>query len=316
MNRTLFGAVLSSFVLTAATLNAASAKDIDVTWIAGNAALQTEHRIRDGFDKYVSDNEIEGWNITYLDSSGAAEKVANNIQDAVSRGSDFIVVTVADLRASESALIDAEKAGIPVFTADSGWIPGVITDVTTNNWQMASEVTLELIGRMKGKGNLYVLTASSIKPVRERTDTLRAILNEYPNIKIIAEHDLNVANFYQDAINATQDAITRFGDEIDAVWAPWDEPAQAAATALRTAGMVDVPVSGMDGHQTAIDAICSEDSNFFVTGRQQFEEWGSMLATNIKRVAEDGEKAEAVKETDIVYLPATLFTKSDCKEQS
>lgn len=310
MYRTFIGGALSALALSAA---AASARDITVTWIAGNAALQTEHRIRDGFNQHVTETGIEGWNVTYLDSAGSAEKVANNIQDAVSRGSDFIVVTVADLRASESALADAEKAGIPVFTADSGWIPGVVTDVTTNNWQMASEVTLALVGKMRGRGNLVVLTASGIKPVRERTDTLRAILNEYPNIRIIAEHDLNVANFYQDAMNATQDIATRFGDDVDAVWAPWDEPAQAAVTALAAAGLTDVPVSGMDGHQTALDAICAENSSFLVTGRQQFEVWGARLATSIKRVAEDGEAPEAVKISDIEYLPATLFTRANCE---
>ncbi len=310
MYRKLVGTALTALVLTA---SAALAEDVNVTWIAGNAAMQTEHRIRDGFNQYVTENGIEGWNVTYLDSAGSAEKVANNIQDAVSRGSDFIVVTVADLRASESALADAEKAGVPVFTADSGWIPGVITDVTTNNWQMASEVTLALVGKMRGKGNLVVLTASSIKPVRERTDTLRAILNEYPNIKIIAEHDLDVANFYQDAMNATQDIATRFGGEINAVWAPWDEPAQAAVTALAAAGLSEVPVSGMDGHQTALDAICADKSSFLVTGRQQFEVWGAKLATSIKRVAEDGETPDAVKESDIEYMPAKLFTKADCQ---
>lgn len=310
MYRKLTATALTALVLTA---SAGMAQNVNITWIAGNAALQTEHRIRDGFNEYVTENDIQGWNVTYLDSAGSAERVANNIQDAVSRGSDFIILTVADLRASESALSGAERAEIPVFTADSGWIPGVITDVTTNNWQMASEVTLALVGKMRGRGNLVVLTASSIKPVRERTDTLRAILNEYPNIKVIAEHDLNVANFYQDAMNATQDIATRFGDQIDAVWAPWDEPAQAAVTALTAAGLPEVPVSGMDGHQTALDAICAENSNFLVTGRQQFEVWGAKLATSIQRVAVDGEDPEAVKVSDIEYLPAELFTQADCQ---
>ncbi len=43
MYRTFIGGALSALALSAA---AASARDITVTWIAGNAALQTEHRIR------------------------------------------------------------------------------------------------------------------------------------------------------------------------------------------------------------------------------------------------------------------------------
>jgi len=292
---------------------AGQAKPLNITWIAGNAALQTEHRVREGFQSFLNEKGVKDWNITYLDSAGVAERVANNIQDAVSRGSEFILVTIADLRASSGALSVAAAANVPVFTADTGWIPGVITDVTTNNWQMSSEVSLELIGRIRGRGNLVFLTAEGLKPVRERADTLRAILREYPNVKVIAEYDVNISNFYQDTMNAVQDIATRFGDQIDAVWAPWDEPAQAAVTALTAAGLNRVPVSGMDGHQSALDVICS-DSMFIATGRQQFELWGATLAEYIYRIGEQGESAEAVKTADIVYFPARLFTKADCKK--
>lgn len=293
-----------------------SAKPLNITWVAGNAALQTEQRIRDGFTEYLKSKQITDWSITYLDSAGSAEKVANNIQDAVSRSSDFILVTVADLRASENALAGAQKANIPVFTADSGWIPGSVTDVTTNNWQMSSEVTLALVNKMRGKGNLFVITGDGLKPVRERTDTLRAILKEYPNIKIIGEHSVNLANFYQDTMNAVQDAATRYGDKINGVWAPWDEPAQAAVTALKAAGLENIPVTGMDGHKSARDSICKEGSAFLATGQQQFEAWGMQLGDYVNRVGEKNEKPEDVKTADVVYFPAKLFTKADCPAKS
>lgn len=299
-------------MLVGLACSAASAKPLTVTWIAGNGALQTETRIRDGFAAYQKQHGFGDWKVTYLDSQGSAEKVANNIQDAVSRGSNFIIVTVADLRASDSALAAAAKAKIPVFTADCGWIPGSITDVTTNNWQMSSEVTLTLVNRLHGKGNIVVLTGDGWKPVRERTDTLKAVLKEYPNIKVLEQHDLDLSNFYQDATNTIQDAATRFGHKIDGVWAPWDEPAQAAVTALRAAGLGNVPVTGMDGQPTALKAICAKGSNFIATGRQQFETWGGMLAGYIDRVGEKGQSPESVKTADIVYTPAKLFTQADC----
>lgn len=299
-----------------APITVASAKPLNITWVAGNASLQTEQRIRDGFLAYLKEHGISDWQLTYLDSAGSAQKVSNNIQDAVSRKSNFILVTVADLRASENALLGAQKEGIPVFTADSGWIPGSVTDVTTNNWQMSSEVTLALVNKLRGKGNIYVITGDGLKPVRERTDTLRAILKEYPNIKIIGEHSVNLANFYQDTMNAVQDAATRYGDKIDAVWAPWDEPAQAAVTALKAAGLEKVPVTGMDGHSSARDSICKPDSAFLATGQQQFEAWGAQLAGYVDQVGEKGQSTDSVRTADIVYFPAKLFTKADCKSPS
>ncbi|MGV1795272.1 sugar ABC transporter substrate-binding protein [Rhizobium sp. A37_96] len=292
--------------------NPAFAKPVKIGWVQGNAAFQAEQRTEDGFKKYLSDNKITDWEVTYLDSAGSAEKVANNIDDVVSRGVDVIYVTYADLRSSSNALKTAQAAKIPVYTIDSGWIEGSTADITTNNWQMSAEVSLSLISKMNGKGNLILITTDKIKPVRERTDTLRAILKEYPDIKIIGEYNFDVANFYQDTMNAVQDFATRYGDQINAVWTPWDEPAQAAITALQGAGL-HVPVSGMDGQPGAIKAICEPDSMLIATGRQQFEEWGADLATYAKRVKMDGEDPKAVTNgKNIVYYGATLFTKDDC----
>ena len=289
----------------------ARAKPLNITWIAGNAAMQTEVSIRSGFDAYLKQHNITDWKVDYLDSQGSAEKVANNIQDAVTRKSDFIFVTVADLRASNSALKSAEAAKIPVYTADSGWIPGDISDVTTNNWQMSSEVSLALINKLHSKGNIVFFTADALKPVRERTDTMRAILREYPTIKVIATHDIDLSNFYQDTLNAMSDIAQRYGNKIDGVWAPWDEPALAVVTALNGAHL-QVPVIGMDGAASALKAICKPDSIFLATGRQQFDVWGATLADHVYQVAVNGKSPQAVAPDEITYLPAKLFTAKDC----
>lgn len=305
---------LSKLIASLAVLSFAPpalAKPVNITWIAGNAAMQTEVSIRKGFDDYLKAHNITDWKIDYLDSQGAAEKVANNIQDAVTRKSDFIFVTVADLRASSSALKSAAAAKIPVYSADSGSIPGDISDVTTNNWQMASEVSLALINKLHSHGNIVFFTADSLKPVRERTDTMKAILKEYPTIKVIATHDIDLANFYQDTLNAMTDIAQRYGTKIDGVWAPWDEPALAVITALNSAHL-KVPVTGMDGAKAAIAAICKPDSIFLATGRQQFDVWGATLADHVYQVAVNGKSPQEVAPDEITYLPAKLFMAKDC----
>ncbi|WP_448955448.1 sugar ABC transporter substrate-binding protein [Labrys neptuniae] len=297
----------------AALTGAALAKGVNIAWIQGNAVFQAEQRTQAGFQRYLKDKGYTDWTITYLDSGGDAQKVANNIQDAVSRGADVIYVTFADLRASNTVLQSAAEAKIPVYTVDSGWIPGSTADITTNNWQMSAEVSLSLISAMKGKGNLVVFTADYFKPDRERVDTLKAMLKEYPEIKIIAEHDLDITKFYQDTLSTMQDFATRYGKQIDAVWAPWDEPAQAVITALNGAGL-HVPVTGMDGHSIAVDAICTDGSMFLATGKQQFEEWGARLAEFAARVKLEGADPKAVAGgRDIIYYPAQLITKDNCK---
>ncbi|WP_295812341.1 substrate-binding domain-containing protein [uncultured Nitratireductor sp.] len=291
----------------------AFAEPVSIGWVQGNAAFQAEQRTQDGFRKFLSENGISDWEVSYLDSVGSAERVANNIDDAVSRGVDVIYVTYADLRASSNALRGAEAANIPVYTVDSGWIPGSTADITTNNWQMSAEVSLSLINEIRGRGNLIIITTDQIKPVRERTDTLRAILKEYPEINVIGEYSFSAGSFYQDTLNAVQDFATRYGDQIDAVWTPWDEPAQAAITALRGAGL-QVPVSGMDGMPEALREICQPGTMFIATGQQQFEEWGWNLASYAQQVIVDGAEPKSVTGgRDIVYYNATLFTGDDCE---
>ena len=77
------------------------------------------------------------WEISIADSGGSGDKLAANIEDAVQRGVDGIVVSMADLRAAKAALEDAKKANLPVFAIDSGWVPGVLVDITSNNYAMS-----------------------------------------------------------------------------------------------------------------------------------------------------------------------------------
>lgn len=294
----------------------AQAKPLKIGWVQGNATLQAGLTIRSGFLKYVADHNISDWDVTYLDSKGSAELVASNIQDAVARGADVIFVQVADLRSSSAALSAAAKANIPVFTIGSGVVNGNIVDITSNDWAMSSDVSAALANKMGGKGNLVILTADSIQPVRARADSLRAVLKEFPNIKVIEDHSLKSGDFYQDAMNTMQDIATRYGSDINGVWTGWDEPAQAAVTVLKKAGLANVPVSGMDGLPFALEAVCNPDSAFYVTSSQEFATWGTRIAEFTQKVA-DGEDPKTVnKGMRTSYTPTHLLTKESCPTKS
>ncbi|MFD2649982.1 hypothetical protein ACFS3B_00075 [Brucella rhizosphaerae] len=52
---------------------------------------------------------------------------------------------------------------------------------------------------------------------------MATVLKEYPEIKVIAEHNIDYTAFFEDTTSTMQDYASRFGEEINAVWAPWDE---------------------------------------------------------------------------------------------
>lgn len=285
----------------------------DIAWVHSNAAAQSEQRVKAGFEAWMSE-ESKDWNVSYLDSRGSGEAIASNIQDATARGVDAIIVTMADLRASSAAISEAAAAGVPIFSVDSGYVEGAIVDITTNNWAMSASVSPYLLDQLGGAGDIIFLRMASHHGTRKRSDVMEDILKEYGDINVLAEHDIDITAFFEDTTNQMQDYVTRFGNDIDAVWAPWDEPAQAAINVMTAAGLKDVKVIGIDGHPQAVAEVCKEDSMMIATVSQPFEGMGSQVGDWITSIVVDGKDAASVIPSNIVYMDAPLVTKNNCKD--
>ena len=304
----------TKFVALAAAVSfAAPAFAQEIAWVHSNAAAQSEQRVKAGFEAWLAEKGKD-WSVSYLDSRGSGEAIASNIQDATARGVDAIIVTMADLRASTAAISEAAAAGVPIFSVDSGYVEGAVVDITTNNWAMSASVSPYLLDQMGGEGDIVFLRMASHHGTRKRSDVMEDILKEYGDINVLAEHDIDITAFFEDTTNQMQDYVARFGNEIDAVWAPWDEPAQAAINVMAAAGLTDVKVIGIDGHPQAVAEVCKENSMMIATVSQPFEGMGSQVGDWIKAMVVDGAERSAVIPSDIVYMDAPLVTKNNCKD--
>lgn len=293
--------------------SAASANALNLAWVHANAAAQSEQRVKAGFDAWLAETGKD-WNVSLLDSGGSGERTASNLQDAASRGVDAIIITMADLRASRAALDAAIAAKIPVITVDSGYIDGVLVDITTNNWAMSSDVSPYLLNEMGGKGSIIFLRMAEHHGTRKRGDVMETILKEYPDIKVLAEHNIDYTAFFEDTTSTMQDYASRFGEEINAVWAPWDEPAQAAINELTAAGLKNVKVIGIDGHPQAVAEVCKPDSLMIATVSQPFEKMGAQAGEWIEAIVEKKEDPATVIPSKTVYMDAPLVTKQNCRD--
>ncbi len=295
-------------------LSAGAANALELAWVHANAAAQSEARVKAGFDAWLAETGKTDWNVSLLDSGGSGEATASNIQDAASRGVDAIVITMADLRASRAALDAAKAANIPVFAVDSGYTDGVLVDVTTNNWKMSADVSVYLLDQLGGKGNLIFLRMAEHHGTRKRGDVMETVLKEYPDVKVLAEHNIDYTAFFEDTNKTMEDYVARFGNEINAVWAPWDEPAQAAVNVLNAAGLKDVKVIGIDGHPQAVAEVCKPDSQMIATVSQPFEKMGAQVGEWIQEIVVDKKNPDDVLPSKTVYLDAPLVTKKNCKD--
>ena len=285
----------------------------DVAWVHASAAAQSEQRVKSGFEAWMEDTGTD-WDVSFLDSGGSGEKAASNIQDSVARGVDAIIITMSDLRASRAAIQSAIDAGIPIFSVDSGYIEGVVADITTNNWAMSADVSPYLLDEMGGEGNLIFLRMAEHHGTRKRGDVMADVLQEYQGVETLAEHNIDYTAFFEDTTRTMQDYVARYGEDIDAVWAPWDEPAQAAINVLKGSGLSDVKVIGIDGHPQAIAEVCKPDSMMIATVSQPFERMGAQVGEWMTAIVVDGEAKEDVVPSNTVYLDAPLVTKQNCKD--
>ena len=306
--------LIGTAAVAAAGMMSSAAWAIDIAWVHSNAAAQSEQRVKAGIEAWLQETGKSDWNITFLDSGGSGEKTASNIQDAASRGVDAIIITMSDLRASRAALDAAVAADIPVFAVDSGYVEGVVVDITTNNWAMSADVSPYLLDQLGGQGNLIFLRMAEHHGTRKRGDVMANVLKEYPDVKVLAEHNIDYTAFFEDTSRTMEDYAARFGDEIDAVWAPWDEPAQAAINALNAAGITNVKVIGIDGHPQAVAEVCKPDSMMIATVSQPFEGMGGQVGEWIQAIVVDGKPAEEVIPSRIVYMDAPLVTKLNCQD--
>ena len=300
-------------VLALAAGLAAPAFAQEIAWVHSSAGAQSEQRVRAGFEAWLAEQGND-WDVSYLDSRGSGEAIASNIQDATARGVDAIIVTMADLRASTAAIAEAAAAGIPIFSVDSGYVDGAIVDIATNNWAMSASVSPYLLDQMGGEGNIIFLRMASHHGTRKRSDVMEDVLREYGDINVLAEHDIDITAFFEDTTNQMQDYVARFGEDIDAVWAPWDEPAQAAINVLSAAGLTDVRVIGIDGHPQAVEEVCREGSMMIATVSQPFEGMGSQVGDWITSIVIDGEEPASVIPSNTVYLDAPLVTQDNCAD--
>lgn len=293
---------------------AAPALAVDIAWVHATAAAQSEQRVKAGFDAWLKETGKTDWNVSYLDSGGSGEKSAANIQDAASRGVDAIIVTMADLRASSAAIKEAVDQNIPIFTVDSGSVEGTMVDVTTNNWSMGATVSPYLLNELGPDASIIFLRMAEHHGTRKRGETMATVLKEYPDVKVLAEHNIDYTAFFEDTTRTMQDYATRFGDEIDGVWAPWDEPAQAALNALKAAGNTHAKVIGIDGHPEAVAEVCKDGSQMIATVSQPFEKMGAQTGEWIQQIVVDKKDAAIVIPSKVVYLDAPLVTKANCKD--
>lgn len=282
----------------------ASAKEVKVGFIATNFAAEAQARIAGKFEALAKE---KGWSAQMLNSAGSIDTQAAQLDNLLQMKVDAVVLAMAHPQEIRPSLEKLFAAGIPVLTIDSGYVDGVVADITSNNFGIGARMSTYLVDSLGGKGNIVVIKFEKHQGSRQRGKVLDAVLSEYPGINVLAEYSVVATKrFMDDTRSAMETYVTRFGDKIDAVWCAFDQLGYVAGDVMAEK-LKDkkVVIVGADGNNETMRRIAA--GTMTATVAQPFEEMASMAADMVGKLVEGKPAAEVTGGKKIIYVDTPLY---------
>lgn len=180
------------------------------------------------------------------------------VQNFVTQGMHAIVIAPVDSRGIVSAVEEANRAGIPVFTADIAASGGeVVSHIASDNAQGGRLVGEYLARALNGTGEVAILDQPTVTSVIDRVRGFREALAQYPGITIVAAPA--VERGVRDVAKNKTDNLLQAHPRLAAIFGSNDDCALGALASVRAAGRRTVLIVGFDAIPEARTAIL-EDS--------------------------------------------------------
>lgn len=251
--------------------------------------------MKDGLDKFAGEKKVS---LKVADAQDDAARQADDIQNFISQNVDAILINPVDSKAVISSIKAANSANIPVILIDRGSEGGdVLTTVASDNVEagkMAAEFVVKELGEKAKAFELSGVPGAS------------ATVDRGKGFNKIAKTKLDIlssqsANFDRaKALNTAQNMIQGHKD-VQVIFAQNDEMALGAAQAVKSAGLKDILIVGIDGQPDAHDAI--KNGDITATIAQQPAKMGEIAI----QAAIDHYQGKKVKKTTV--SPIYLVTK-------
>ena len=298
--------------LTAAAIFALAST---AAFAASKIAIITPYLAQPGTQYYVESFQEaakeNGWSVNVIGTKGDVAAVISRLEDAANQKVDAIVINV-DPSQVTAGLETAKQAGVPVFGMDSGASPLLVTNVTSNGYEMAADTAAYVANRIGGKGGVVMFVFDAFPPVQVRGVVADAIFKNNPDIQILGRVTPDVQDGGIADSRAKMEAILAAHPQkgsIAAVWAAWDQPALGALQAIEAAGRTDegIVITGMDANPQAREAI-AKGGNFEASMSQDFKGIGRAVADAVKRKL----AGQTIKQR-VIYVPTKLITVENVK---
>jgi ribose transport system substrate-binding protein len=197
-----------------------------------------------------------GYTVNVVDAARDNAKQQNQVEDFISKKVDAIVLTPYDSKAIGSAIVEANKANIPVFTADIANASSngtVVAHIASDNVQGGAQAGKLMCAAVKS-GSVAILDEPEVTSVQDRVKGFKQALTAgCPDVKIVA--DIDGGGERAKASSSMEDILQSHKD-LKGVFGINDDSALGAAKAIEAAGKKGaIAVVGYDAAPEARTAI-------------------------------------------------------------
>jgi ribose transport system substrate-binding protein len=200
-----------------------------------------------------------GYKLLVVDANRDNAKQQSQVEDFISKKVDAIVLTPYDSQAIGSAIVEANDASIPVFTADIASTSSqgnVVAHVASDNVQggfQAGKLICQAVGKT---GTVAIVDEPEVTSVQDRVKGFKAALAQLcPGVTVVADVD---SGGTRTKANSDTGDILQAHKNLKGIFGINDDSALGALTAVKAAGLTGkVAIVGYDLSPEARAAIAS-----------------------------------------------------------
>ncbi|MBV9403124.1 MAG: substrate-binding domain-containing protein [Candidatus Eremiobacteraeota bacterium] len=202
-----------------------------------------------------------GYKLIVVDANRDNQRQQSQVEDFISKKVDAIVLTPYDSQAIGSAIVEANNANIPVFTADIASTAKqgtVVAHIASDNVQGGEQAGKLMCQALPGKvGTVAIIDEPEVTSVQDRVKGFRMALQQNcRNVTVVA--DLDAGGDRQKA-NSTVGDVLQSHKNLKGIFGINDDSALGAVAAIKAANASGVVVIGYDATPEAQSAIKSGD---------------------------------------------------------
>ncbi len=199
-----------------------------------------------------------GFTVDVFEGQNDVQNEVRAIGNCIAQGYTAIFVNPSDINAIVPAIMEAKQAGLIVgmFSSDLAPEAQQYRDFFCGvDDTMAGETAAQAIMEAFPDGAKVVEVggqAGHDAQIKRHDGFMKVI--EGTNIELLDSQNTQ-GWVTAEAMSITEDFITKYGEEIDAVFCHWDNGATGVIEALGNKGMTEVFVAGVDGNRAGYDQV-------------------------------------------------------------